>query len=1405
MNMKYIYILMAIMCFTKLTSFCQTPNPSDAPITEEKVISTCEEVKAKSQLTTDCSNNGYKDLPVGIVRNIGGKDYVVAVTKGKYKRDSSFINAYFAFPFPGTTKQLAFAAESLAVTPGGIHGLNGAVLRLVSRVEVPFGDKAKLVLKNDGNNYIKIACDGIKKVHLSGDLIFDEGFIQSADQTQKTLTTSFEIDCDDPGNFIIQASLNNFILTSYPDLVFSIDQATFDFSEISNAPDMVLPPNYLLGLGAHPEIWQGFYLKNAQIEIPNFMKCETAPPILLNAGGMVIDKTGFSCSVSVSELSSDTSCSATDSNPWPITVNSFNFSILRNNLQSFGFDGNLILGDLDNQRFTYSANVSHIDGKTSYLFVLGIEDTAKYNFPMLSAILTLHPNSSISIEYADKKLLPSAMLNGSLEITKNPLKTKLVFENLSLKTVKPYVTFTSILNDDTYSQTIGGFTLSISKLEIKKPNDESLSFGFDAFVSLTSDNKYTGSVSMAIQTIRNPASKRWEFDKLIIDSIGISTNTDAISISGFLAIKKDDPVFGNGFIGHIDLSIQNVITNLSATAMFGKVNGLKYWYFDVSVLLKKGISCGMITIYGFRGGAYRYMKQNNVSKNSTQNTDYVPDPNTPLGLKAGVTLGLPDDKAFNADVLLEISFNTSGGINRVTFLGDAYFMKSIVDRKGIPITELPLFASICIDYNRTTKEFLAYVDTYINLEDGKIRGIHKDNFAGRCEFYFGPADWYVHIGTPKMPMGVTMMEMTQTSAYFMAGRLVDLPPVLPSQLSSLTKDLQPMNWSDINQGKGFAVGAQISTSAGGEKKNFYAMFTLGGGFDIVLYSFGDARCAGSTGTLGINGWYAMGQCYVWLQGSLGIKVNIRKKEKRFDVLRLGLAALLQAEFPNPTWMQGVITGEYNVMGGIFKGNVDYPFEVGKKCEMVSGNPNLADITVIGDISPANSSANIDVFSTPQVVFNMPVNVTMPVEGTDYKIVLDEFTVSSGGQNLSGNFVWNQDGTVLILKRDKILPPLSTITVTAKIHWKEKKNNVWQDATDNAGVITETKTISFTSGEAPNYIPDHNVEYCYPKQKQLNFYINQYNQGFVKLAVDQDYLFKPIDDKGKEWNFVAIFEQGTQHLESPFEYDFNSYELAFNLPNGLSAEKKYKLFLKKIPKIEISMSDNVTKTETLHKEKGEGELIVTEKQAKGEISIGEEVTIYTLQFRTSKYQTALAKWQAAKFDGNRFYVYPNSATQVLNYDLDEPFESDEISYTVGSESSWYSTFIYPVIYQNYSFDGKVSLSDIYGIPPLGAITGSVTSGAIPAFETYTNNKSMYHYEVLYEFTHVTERDFFYIRDLAYNLYINNSPMPASLYNMMNTYYKYRLWGSYMVYAKYKLPGKNIPVGNAFPMDFEIKTL
>ncbi len=206
--------------------------------------------------------------------------------------------------------------------------------------------------------------------------------------------------------------------------------------------------------------------------------------------------------------------------------------------------------------------------------------------------------------------------------------------------------------------------------------------------------------------------------------------------------------------------------------------------------------------------------------------------------------------------------------------------------------------------------------------------------------------------------GTELLGIATIQSYFMAGTKVEDMPPPPPEVMEVLDDIGSGNFMEkensMSTGRGIGFGVHFKVAAGiGKESGFiYAFLGLGAGADILLRDYGDARCKGS-GQLGVNGWYASGQAYVYLQGRVGVRVKVLGKRKEFDIIYLSAAALMQAKLPNPSWFMAAVGVKYSILGGLVKGKASFKVEVGSQCELVSGKE--IDIKVINDMQPGDLS------------------------------------------------------------------------------------------------------------------------------------------------------------------------------------------------------------------------------------------------------------------------------------------------------------------------------------------------------------------------------------------------------------------------------------------------------------------
>jgi hypothetical protein len=410
--------------------------------------------------------------------------------------------------------------------------------------------------------------------------------------------------------------------------------------------------------------------------------------------------------------------------------------------------------------------------------------------------------------------------------------------------------------------------------------------------------------------------------------------------------------------------------------------------------------------------------------------------------------------------------------------------------------------------------FHGVLGTYINLPGGILQGIGPGGKAGEAVIHFAKDEWYIWVGTPTDRFGLKALNFAQLDAYFVMGTKIPASPPPPAKVSEILGgiDLDYMaNENAIGEGKGIGFGAGLQISTGRKTLGpFYAEFDAGAGFDVMLKNYGNVFCKGQSSPLGVNGWYANGQIWAYLEGAIGIKVDIWGIKGNYEILQIGAAAVLQAKLPNPFWMRGVIGGRYSILGGLVSGNCRFQFEIGEECEIVGGGSPVQTIQVISEATPGDAATDVNVFNAAQAIFNMPIDKEFQLKDMDnktisFKIQLDHFRVKDGAQILQGDLEWNAEKDVVAFNSYEILPPEKKLTLEVQVSFKEKKNGSWQTVTDNGKTVTEVLKTTFTTGKAPDYIPISNVKYSYPLPMMFNYYQNETDIGYIQLDKGQGVL------------------------------------------------------------------------------------------------------------------------------------------------------------------------------------------------------------------------------------------------------------------------------------------------------------
>ncbi|WP_430611999.1 hypothetical protein [Flavobacterium sp. JP2137] len=1027
----------------------------------------------------------------------------------------------------------------------------------------------------------------------------------------------------------------------------------------------------------------------------------------------------------------------------------------------------------------------------------------------------------------------------------------ITFQDLKLQTVSPAITVGSMGYKGELK--FGNFPVSIGNIDIVT-QDDSANIYFDLGLNLMDSNAFSakGRIGILGGLKENGALQSWRFQGLQLNAIHVNSEIGGLKLSGRLDLLRNDPIYGNGFNAELRVTVPSV-GEMGAKAIFGKKD-FRYWYFDASVKLNGGY-----IISGFGGGAYYKMKRLATTDPyafSPSGLSYAPDGDVGLGLKALVYFSLGTESVFSGQAAFEMLFNSRGGINQMAIYGEAQVLKSIpgmdqiqnlvekvnsqIETKAamlapsnnsvggsfankyldkatgvVPKTEegqASIEMKAAIEFDFVNNSLHGTLDVFINTPGDILSGVGPGGRAGWAVFHKDPKDWYLYIGTPDDRIGIKLGVAgiyLKTTSYLMAGtQLPGSPPPPPEVAEILGLDANVLNYMrDENQLAnygGFAFGSEMSIDTGDLSfLIFYARFKAGIGFDIMLKDYGEAECSNTGDVVGIDGWYANGQSYAYLQGELGVRIKLFFIKMKVPIISAGAAVLMQAKLPNPVWLRGYVGGYMNVLGGLIKGKFNFKLTIGKECQFAGATGILDGMKLIADVTPKKESVEVDVFAIPQATFSMKVNEALKIPEDDgdqtYKIVLERFIlVDEQGQEIEASIEWTsmKDRANLISK--DILPPNKKLTAQVEVSFQKMVNGVFQPIMEKGQVVKEIEERSFVTGMAPDHIPLTNIQYAYPVVDQKNFFIKEYATGYIQLKRGQDYLF---DDANWKTGIRLKETQNDKVWTSEFNYDASKNEVFYELPKGLKKDKSYAFSIISANSKGDEDTEITTDREVVTEE--DNEISVTENQAISLVRFG-EIDRLSYGFKASEFETFKAKMNRLKTTNYLFSpVYADVITLENKISPLEPFDITDLTGSMYTDNqpllqlkaltnnTYFTVDIAPSLYAHYPIDGRYELTnrdvEEYGIVPVKALW--VSNYYLQSTEHNLNlNWIQINFPYTYNLPQIYKQDWMNLREQIANDFANDVfGTSTEAYQFLGKRFEFMRYGAYEVEMNYVLPG------------------
>ncbi len=698
---------------------------------KQKAKKLFDQIKDLKKYVDVLKGDHFFDLPVGLSKkDETGNAIEIVVSEAKMFPKYAELKLFAKLDIPQRGIQLFFGAEGVKFSHKGAF-IGETKLVLLGNQPIPFNANNWLItLKGSSNlktntfgenSFVSIDCTGLKEISLEADVLVSRSVLIPLDnqgnyqcgapkpvdkgdeilENNKRLDdkcylgSSFSVKAKGWNDLLVEIDLPPFEINGLKGWAFKLSNTVLDLSDTRNSELVEFPKIYdNLLVSGQEELWRGIYAKEVKVSLPKAIESSgervafSAKDLLLDSNG-VTGKFGGSNVLNLNEGAAG---------KWPFSIDSLSIELGLNKLRGGSLAGELKVPIVE-KPYGYEGWVS---GKDFGLKVIAKESV---DVPIFLAKMELYENSSVGIDVIDDNMYPNANLSGKMtiianigqqkssetlatennkqgeeeQLTSTQEKSDLLFpeirfEELELNTRpgKPFIQVNKFSYEGSNND-LFNFPITVDNLKLLTPSKDKVGLGFDMTINLDKNGSYAkGKLGILGKIEEGKRIQNWKFHKVALDGVKIDINRSGAKVKGELIAIKNDPTYGNGFTGTLDVEIEKLKLKAKAKGMFGKKD-FRYWFVDAWSDNADG-GDSKLKIKKWVGGLSYAMQKNKGSDPFTPSgAVYVPNRNYGLGFRAGVEIATKS-KAFKGKAFLEMEFNRNGGLNRLGFMGDGALM-----------------------------------------------------------------------------------------------------------------------------------------------------------------------------------------------------------------------------------------------------------------------------------------------------------------------------------------------------------------------------------------------------------------------------------------------------------------------------------------------------------------------------------------------------------------------------------------------------------------------------------------------------------------------------------------------------------------------------------------------------------